>query len=142
MKINKIVWQLIITISFCLPLALNVVDMVRAAPTDSNLWTQQEGWAKPVSEKFGQPGTNPTDIRTITINIIKVFLSFMAVLFVILIILAGFKWMTSQGNEQKIEEARGQIIACFIGIMIILAAFIITNFVATSIGQSLKPPVV
>ena len=38
-------------------------------------------------------------------KIIQVFLGLLGVIFLILLIYAGWMWMTSQGNEEKVEKA-------------------------------------
>lgn len=62
-------------------------------------------------------------------TVIRASLSLLAIIFVVLIILAGFRWMTSQGNEKNIEEAQQTIKTALIGLIIVLAAWSITYFV-------------
>ena len=50
-----------------------------------------------------------------------------------MIIIAGTKWMASQGNATKITEARQTIIAASVGLIIILASFAITIYISRSI---------
>lgn len=61
--------------------------------------------------------------------VIKGFLSILGIIFIILIILAGFNWMTSEGDEQKISKAKETIRTAIIGLFIIIAAYSITYFV-------------
>ncbi|OGY44701.1 MAG: hypothetical protein A3J62_01630 [Candidatus Buchananbacteria bacterium RIFCSPHIGHO2_02_FULL_38_8] len=61
--------------------------------------------------------------------VIQVLLGLLGVIFIILIIYAGFMWMTSAGNEEKVGKAKNIIIAATIGLAIVLAAYIITYFV-------------
>lgn len=65
--------------------------------------------------------------------IIKIILGFLGVIFVILLIYAGFVWMTSAGNEEKISKAKKTIITAIIGLAIVLSAYIITLFVLDNI---------
>ena len=65
--------------------------------------------------------------------IIKIILGFLGVIFVILLIYAGFMWMTSAGNEEKISKAKKTMITSIIGLAIILSAYIITIFVLDNI---------
>lgn len=64
-----------------------------------------------------------TDLRTLIANIINVFLGFLGVIGVVIVMYGGFKWMTSGGLPQKIEEAKKIIINGAIGLVIILAAY-------------------
>lgn len=88
-----------------------------------------------IPKSFGQTGV-PTDVRVITARVVKAFLGFLGLIFVVLIILAGYKWMTAQGNEDKVGEARDQIIRASIGMAIIVAAWGIATFVTTCVFEA------
>ncbi len=75
----------------------------------------------------------PQDPRVIAADIISVFLGFLGIIAVVLILWAGFNWMTAGGNEEKIEKAQKTLSAAVIGLIIILAAWGITNFVVNSL---------
>ncbi len=62
-------------------------------------------------------------------KIIQVILGFLAVIFLVLIIYAGFMWMTAAGNDEKITKAKNTMVAATIGTAIILCAYAITYFV-------------
>lgn len=79
-----------------------------------------------------------TDPRTMAASLIKVVLGFLGILAVIIILIGGFKWMTAAGNDDQIDEARKIIIAGIIGLVIILAAWGIANFVLTSVLTALE----
>ncbi|MBI4599880.1 hypothetical protein HY732_03070 [Candidatus Uhrbacteria bacterium] len=66
-------------------------------------------------------------------NIILALISILGVIFVVLIVYAGFKWMLAQGDEQKTKEALGLIINSIIGLAIILAAYAIAYFVISTL---------
>jgi cytochrome bd-type quinol oxidase subunit 2 len=61
--------------------------------------------------------------------IVKTFLGLLGVIFVILIIIAGYNWMTAAGDEEKIKKATSTIRSAIIGLIIIVAAYAITYFV-------------
>lgn len=67
-------------------------------------------------------------------SIVGILLSFVGVLFFILIIYAGVMWMTAAGNEQQVSKAKDIIIAAVIGLVIVLSAYAITNFVGTNLS--------
>lgn len=73
-------------------------------------------------------------------RIANAFLSLLAIIFIILIILAGYSWLTASGNEQKVEKAKNTIIRAIIGLLIILGAWAIWLFIDNSglISTSLK----
>ena len=73
-------------------------------------------------------GTDVPVIETVA-NIINILLGFLGVIAVIIIIVAGFQWMTAGGNEEKIAGAKKMLGAAIIGLVIILAAYAIAQFV-------------
>ncbi len=80
-------------------------------------------------------GTDPTNI---VIDIIQTVLGFLGLLFVVLIIIAGFQWMTAGGNADTTTKARQRITNAVIGLVIVLAAYSITWFVITNIQRVTK----
>ena len=67
--------------------------------------------------------------------IIKTALSFLGVLFLILMIYGGFLWMTARGNEEQVTKSKNLIIAAVIGLIIVLASYAISSFVVGSLSE-------
>lgn len=68
-------------------------------------------------------------VGSIIAAVIEAFLGLLGVIFVILIILAGYKWMMARGNEEQVKEAQEQIRRAIIGLLIVISAYAITYFV-------------
>jgi hypothetical protein len=51
----------------------------------------------------------------------------------ILIVYAGFLWMTARGNEQTVEKAQTIIRSSVIGLIIVLGAYSITSFIVPAL---------
>lgn len=79
----------------------------------------------------GRAGFESTSIENIVSNIIYVVLGFVGIIFLGLMLFAGFTWMTARGNEQDIEKAKKMIEAAIIGMVIVFAAYAITYFVTS-----------
>lgn len=62
-------------------------------------------------------------------SIVGAVLSFVGVIFFLLILFAGILWMTAFGNEQKVEKAKDIVQHAAIGLVIVLAAYAISKFV-------------
>lgn len=73
-------------------------------------------------------------------KIVGAGLAFIGVLFFILIIYGGFTWMLASGNEQQIAKAKDLIFAAVIGLVIILAAYAITVYLGSILGQAPATP--
>lgn len=69
------------------------------------------------------------DPREIVGRLINTAMLFLGIIAVVIILLAGFKWMTAGGNDDKVSEAKKLMGAGVIGLVIILAAWGIATFV-------------
>ena len=61
--------------------------------------------------------------------VVRTILSFVGVIFISLMVYAGFLWMTARGDEGKIETSQNIIRSSIIGLIITLGAYSITAFV-------------
>ena len=67
-------------------------------------------------------------------QIIGIVLSFIGVIFLVLLIYGGYTWMIARGNEQQVEKAKSIIINAIIGLVIVVAAYAITKLVGTMLN--------
>jgi len=77
--------------------------------------------------------TSTRSLPDIIGSIINVLLGFLGIVFLVLLIYAGFLWMTAQGDKSKVEKAQDMIRQAVIGLIVIIAAFAISNFVLNSL---------
>jgi hypothetical protein len=77
-------------------------------------------------EKAGFFNDNSNNIDNITQTIINAVLSFLGVIFTIIIIYAGFKWMLAEGNTESVTQAKSLLKNAVIGLIIVLAAYAIS----------------
>lgn len=66
-------------------------------------------------------------------SIIKVALGVVGLIAVVLVIYGGFKWMTSGGSEEKVDEAKKLLYSGIIGLVIILSAYALSSFVLSTL---------
>ncbi len=71
---------------------------------------------------------NP-DIRNQVTVVINYLLTFIGLIAVILVIFAGFQMMTAQGDQGKVQKAQKLITYVAIGIVVMLIAYAIVNFI-------------
>jgi hypothetical protein len=71
---------------------------------------------------------NP-DLYQVIGLIIDIVLGILGVLLVLIIVWAGFLWMTSQGDTARVDKAKKMIYQAVIGLLIIFAAYAISAFV-------------
>ena len=81
------------------------------------------------STAFGEQG-GEGDLLTVRVaGIIKTILGFVGVIVVVLVVYAGFLWMTAGGNSDQVGKAKDWMINAIIGLAITLSAYAITDFV-------------
>ncbi len=80
-------------------------------------------------------GTNAPVVQTVA-NVINIVLGFLGVLAIVLILIAGFRWMTSQGNEEQIAGAKKLMGAGVVGLIIIFVAYALAYFIVNQLATS------
>ncbi|MCD4705795.1 hypothetical protein K8R61_01815 [bacterium] len=92
-----------------------------------------------------QAGFNTSVTETSSISkaigeIIGIFLSFLGIIFFILMVYGGFMWMTAAGNQDKVGTAKKIIANAILGLIIVFSAYIITyiitNELSSTVGES------
>lgn len=78
---------------------------------------------------FNEGNNDGKQVSHIISLVIKAFLSLLGLIFIILMLIAGFNWMTAGGDEQKVSKAKDTIEKAVIGLIIIIFAYSITYFV-------------
>ncbi len=89
-----------------------------------------------VSQVGEQTGLSATDPRIIVGRIINAFLGILGVIFLGLILYAGFLYMTSGGEQEKVAKAKKYIISAIVGLVIILSAYAITSFIISRLTDA------
>lgn len=74
-------------------------------------------------------GLGEEEPMVVVAKIIRVILGFLGILAVGLTLYGGWIWMTSEGNEQKIDQAKKILRNAVIGLAIVLASFGIVTFI-------------
>lgn len=79
-----------------------------------------------ISQYSGLGQQDPVDI---TVMIVNWLLGFLGIVFLVLIVYAGIRWMISAGDDEAITKSKNIIKGAVIGLVIILAAYGITYFI-------------
>jgi cbb3-type cytochrome oxidase subunit 3 len=79
-----------------------------------------------------------SDLPTAIGKIVGTGLSFIGVIFFLLMIYGGMLWMLAKGNESEVTKAKELITAAVIGLVIVLSAYAITSFVSSNLVTSTK----
>jgi hypothetical protein len=82
-----------------------------------------------------EPGSGIAEIISL---VIYAFLGLLGIIFLTMIIIAGFNWMMAQGEEEKVRNAKDTIKSAIIGLIIVMAAYSLTYFVFASLDQAVS----
>ncbi len=73
------------------------------------------------------------DITTIVGLIVQAVLGLLGVIFVILMVYAGYTWMIASGNETKVGKAKDMLQTAIIGLVIVLSSWAIWSFILSGL---------
>jgi TRAP-type C4-dicarboxylate transport system permease small subunit len=69
-------------------------------------------------------------------GLINIVLSFIGLVFFILMLYGGIRWMTSAGNQKSIEDAKGILTNAVIGLIITVLSWAISFFILQSLNKA------
>lgn len=79
-------------------------------------------------------GDGNDDLTVNITNILNVIIGVLGILAVIVIIFGGVQYMTSTGDAAKVKKAKDTILYGVIGLIIVILAFAIVNFVINNVN--------
>ena len=122
---KKLIRQIVI---FALLLLVNfsIYHFSQAGPLLENVKT---GGLKIIGEQGFNTTTVPVDIRITIAAILNRLLGFLGIILVGLIMYAGFLWMKAGGDPKEIDKAKAYLRNGVIGLIIILSAMLLTEFI-------------
>jgi len=131
MKLNKILFVVL-----AITLISSAIFPILVLAQDNGLQGEIQGGLTNLGTGAGFKTSAETGgLPALVGKIINVFISILGVLFVVLMVYGGYLWMTSFGNSQKVDRAKELIIDAVIGLIIILLAYAIANFI---VGELVK----
>ncbi len=95
----------------------------------------QANWMQGMETFQNVTGLGNVPLPVAIARIVKIILSFLGLIAVVIIIIGGFQWMTSGGNEEKIGGAKKLMGAGIVGLAIVVLAYAITTFIVSALYQ-------
>lgn len=71
----------------------------------------------------------PTDLNVIIAGLVQLVIAAAGLLFFGMLIIGGFKYLNAGGDEKAVASARQTITQAFIGLIIIVSAFVIAELI-------------
>ncbi|HSR89359.1 MAG TPA: hypothetical protein VLK22_03115 [Candidatus Udaeobacter sp.] len=70
-----------------------------------------------------------TNIYSVIGSIISIVLSIAGLVFLVIILYAGLRWMTARGNEEFVSKAKEAMYAAIIGFILVSVSYGLTAFI-------------
>jgi len=128
---------------FSLLLSLFVVNIAPVSAQETNLIKDNGGPMETLQDvAAGDYGpysntTNENSLTSIIGVIINAALGLLGIIFIILMIVAGYNWMTASGSQEKVQEAKDTIKRAIIGLVIVIGSWAIWNFILDNLIANL-----
>lgn len=129
-RLKRIISAVALCFVFVLPAFLVSADVVSATGVDI-----QGEFGKTLQK--AQLGTGKANVTSALGNVVNTFLGLIGVATFALVVYAGALWILAAGNEDKVEQAKGILKGAVIGLVIVFSAYVIVNFVLTSLQSAL-----
>ncbi len=133
---KKKLLSFLILIIFCFSLGIfAVVNSVNAQNGLEETILKSDELEKVAGDVYDENplGTPVNSMQDIIILVINTVLGLLGVIFLIIIIYAGFLWMTAGGNDDQVGKAKKWLVNGIIGVVIIVGAYAISYFVLNAI---------
>jgi predicted permease len=78
-----------------------------------------------------EAGTNQSDLSSVFGSAINVALTLVGLIFLVLMVYAGYLWMTARGDSEQVGKARNIIITSIVGLVIVMSAYAITALITS-----------
>lgn len=89
------------------------------------------------AEKSGFKGSAP--LTVLIGNVIQALLGVVGLVFLILTVYAGFLYLTDAGGGEKVKKAKSILGTSVIGLVIVIAAYALTDYVITALVSATNP---
>jgi len=85
---------------------------------------------------FGTSGrlTGATSLQYLIAGIMIILLYFAGIVAIVFVIIGGYQYVTSAGNEEQAEKGRKTLINAIIGIIVVVLAYTIINVIVNLVG--------
>jgi len=75
------------------------------------------------------PTSNPEDISKLVGLIIKALMGFIGAVVLLLFVMGAFKWLTSQGNSEKVAEGTKTMAFAMLGALVVFLSYMLAELI-------------
>ena len=84
----------------------------------------------------GEQPAQIKDLEAVFSNLVNTLLGFGAIILFVMLIVGGFRYLTAGGDPKAVEAARGTLSSAITGIVIVVLAFLILQFIQNFTGAN------
>ena len=88
----------------------------------------------PEGEKAIQNPLGTNDLQYVVTQVFNLAFGLAGLIALVYLIVGGYQYITSSGNPDAAEAAKGTIVNSIIGLIIVLTSFLLVNFALKQIG--------
>ncbi|MEX0617221.1 MAG: pilin [Candidatus Woykebacteria bacterium] len=103
------------------------------ALTSTSIKAQED---PPVIDTITPPAGFPLDLNTIIKSSVALALAIAGLIFFVMLVVGGFRYLTAGGDEKAAQEARKALTNAAVGLVIIVASFLIAQLLFAVFGLS------
>lgn len=133
LRLHKIVTTLTVLAVLVVPAVLLSAPVAHAALIDSNSANQACRALSP-DTGAGCDATAETSVQSIIATALNILSVVIGIAAVIMIMIGGFKYVTSSGDASNITSAKNTILFAVIGLVVVALAQFIVRFVLQRVG--------
>ena len=116
---------------FCLTSWLTLGGLARAqdgSGEGDGLGGAFQDMLEKAGQETGYKTGDPEMFSTMVSSVVSVILTLLGVIFLVMIIYSGIRWMTAGGREEVVTRAKDSIRQAIIGLIIVIGAYAISYF--------------
>jgi len=86
---------------------------------------------------FGTGGLNSSQsLSDLIVRVVDILLTFAGVVAIVFVIIGGYQYVVSGGNEETAEKGKKTLINAIIGIVVVVLAYTIINVLVNLVGSN------
>ncbi len=114
-------------VTICLSLVLVVAPLVAGA---------QFQLPDPGGTGLNAGVTSESTVTGLVFRIINIALALAGLIAVLFLIIGGFRYITSAGNEEATEQAKKMILNAVIGIIVVILSFVVIRVISNTLASN------
>lgn len=104
---------------------------------DSNVKNGLGPFSNTYTKTIGEIGANFSGIISTIVGVLTLFAG---IWFIIQFIIGAYKWISSGGEKQQVEEAKNHLTQAVVGLTIIVISYVLIGLVGTILGLDILNP--